>query len=121
MELINIGDMKEMEYAKVIKKVPIITDQVIASVYFIGPDRTLPRHTHTDIDEIHYVVDGNGRITIDDTSSNIGKGMMILVPKGSSHFFSASKNGMTLISLCPIIQNRNVKNELNKTSPGEGE
>ncbi|MDP6157118.1 MAG: cupin domain-containing protein [Candidatus Thermoplasmatota archaeon] len=121
MELINIGDMKETELAKVIKKVPIITDQLIASVYFISPDRTLPRHTHTDIDEIHYIVDGNGRITIDGTSRNISKGLLILVPKGSSHFFSASKNGMTLISLCPIIRNRKMKTGYNKTSRKEGE
>ncbi len=121
MELINIDDMKEIEQAKVIKKVPIITDQVIASVYFIGPDRTLPRHIHTDIDEIHYIVDGNGLITIDESSKNISKGMLILVPKGNSHFLSASKNGMTLLSFCPIIPNGKMGVELNNNNLKEGE
>jgi len=107
MELINIEEMKEVELARVIKKVPIITDQVMATVFFIGPDKTLPRHTHEDIDEIHYIMDGKGEITIDNTTRPISKGMLILVPKGSSHFFSALHEGMALISFRPIIEHRN--------------
>ena len=117
MELINIEEIKEIELAKVIKKVPIITDQVMATVFFIGSGKTLPRHTHEDIDEIHYIMDGNGEITVGDKTRSICTGMLILVPKGDSHFFSASKDGMALISFCPIIQHRN----LNKTIVEEGE
>ena len=99
MEYVNINDISDFQESKVIKKIPIISDQLLSTLYFIDSDSNLPKHEHAAYDEIQYIVSGGGTITVDGESQPISAGMLILVPRASSHNFSTSKDRLTILSI----------------------
>jgi mannose-6-phosphate isomerase-like protein (cupin superfamily) len=57
------------------------------------PDRQSP---HTE-DEIYYVVEGRGRITVGDESHPVGPGSVIYVATAESHYFHEISERLTLL------------------------
>ena len=104
MESINIYDMRKIQDSKVIKEIPILTDQLMATILFIDSNTTIPAHIHTDSDEMHYVIKGNGKITIGSKSKMIDEGMLVLAPKAKPHYFSTSKEQLMVLSISHIIE-----------------
>jgi mannose-6-phosphate isomerase-like protein (cupin superfamily) len=99
MEIKKIDNDAGFQDSKAVKRVPIITDQLVATVLIIDSDSNIPPHTHKMVDEMYYVIKGDGRITIDTNSSAITRGMLILVPRGESHSFSTSDQQMIVLSI----------------------
>jgi mannose-6-phosphate isomerase-like protein (cupin superfamily) len=87
----DIFDLKDSHAFKVVKKVPILTEQLMATVLLIPPNTKIPAHMHSEADEIHYIVSGSGKISIGTQNRIIKEGMLILVPKTKSHYFSTEK------------------------------
>ncbi|UCF07258.1 MAG: cupin domain-containing protein [Thermoplasmata archaeon] len=102
MEMIDIKDIEKGSDSKPVKKVPILTDQLMATILTIGPNTKIPAHIHPDSDEIHYIVKGTGKITVGNKSITIKEGMLILVPKTESHYFSTSNEQMIVLSNSPV-------------------
>ena len=48
-------------------------------------DRTLDFHTHTDSDEVFFIVDGKMKIEFKDNTVELNTGEMCVVPKGVEH------------------------------------
>jgi mannose-6-phosphate isomerase-like protein (cupin superfamily) len=90
MELTDINNNKTLKGLKLKKNVHIITDQLMATSLLIDSNTTLPAHVHDSNDEIIYIVEGKGEITIDNESSSVHEGMLIFVPKTKSHFITTS-------------------------------
>ena len=99
MELVNLNEHQAFQKSKVIKKIPIISNQLMSTILFIGPKTITPVHKHTGYDEIHYIIRGTGKIIIESESNSITEGMMILVPKSKPHNFSTSENQLTVLSV----------------------
>jgi len=112
MELISIPDMMEFDPSKVVKRVPIMTDQVIAMVLYIGPNNKMLPHSHEDVDELHYVINGCGEINIDDETEPMYEGKLVLVPKGKTHRFSAGDEGLVMLSVSPVALPNSIKNQM---------
>jgi quercetin dioxygenase-like cupin family protein len=53
----------------------------------VPPGVGIPRHVHDCWDEVIYVLDGNGMVTLDDEKVPLQKGATIFVPKGVWHGF----------------------------------
>ncbi len=102
MDLTSIKDMTEIDPSKVIKSVPIMTDQLMAAVLFVGPNKDMPPHSHEDADELHYVIKGCGELNMDDETGKICQGNLFLVPKGKTHHFRASDEGLVVLCVCPV-------------------
>lgn len=105
MELLNINDIEEFRKLRVIKKIPIMTDQLIASILFIDYKTNIPAHSHKEMDEIQYVVKGSGKIVVGNRSRSIKEGMLILVSRAETHCFSTSKDRMIVLSI-GLLNNR---------------
>ena len=99
MELINISAIKDFKHSKVIKKVPIMTEQLMSTVLFIAPNTKSPAHSHAQIDEIQFIIKGSGKITVGKKSKSVKEGTLILVAKTEKHFFSTSKGRMIVLSV----------------------
>jgi mannose-6-phosphate isomerase-like protein (cupin superfamily) len=106
---VDIFDLKEPQGFKVVKKVPILTDQLMATVLMIPPNTKIPAHIHSDSDEIHYIVSGSGKISIGTQNRAIKEGMLILVPKTKLHYFSTEKKPMVVLSNSPVCEPVNVQ------------
>lgn len=112
MELISIQDMMEFDPSKVIKRVPIMTDQVMAMVLYIGPNNKMLPHSHEDVDELHYVINGRGEINVDDETEPMYEGNLVLVPNGKPHQISASNEGLVILSISPVTLPNSIKNQM---------
>ncbi|UCE36154.1 MAG: cupin domain-containing protein [Thermoplasmata archaeon] len=110
-ESVEIFDLNESQGFKVVKKVPILTDQLMATVLMIPPNTKIPAHMHSESDEIHYIVSGSGKISIGKENRAIKEGMLILVPKAKSHYFTTEKKPMVVLSNSPVCEPVNVLNK----------
>ena len=98
MEFINVKNSLAHQNSKVIKKVPILTDQLMSTLLYIDSDTETPAHSHTNFDEIHYIIQGNGEITIGEEHRSISAGMLILVPKTKPHYYSTVKDKLLVLT-----------------------
>ena len=115
MELVNVNDIKDFQKSKAIKKIPIISDQLLSTLLFIDSNTNLPSHKHVKFDEIQYIISGAGNITMNGKSTAITEGMLILVPKTISHNFSTSIDQMIVLSV-GILSDNNHLDENGKNS-----
>lgn len=106
MELVDLYELQDFQKSKVIKKIPIISNQLMSTIIFIGSETTTLKHKHIMYDELHYIIQGSGKIEIDGESESISEGMMVLVPKSKQHSFSTSKEQMSVLSINLVPNNK---------------
>ena len=104
MEIIQIDSIKDFKDSKIVKRVPILTEQLMATILLIPPNSDAPAHAHSESDEIHYIIKGKGKITVGESTEKINEGMLILVPKTESHHFSTSKANLIVLSQSPVCE-----------------
>ena len=63
-----------------------------------APGQTTPDHKHSDIDEVFYVISGEGTITIDNEKMLLKENDIIFSPNGETHGFNntSSSNWVVL-------------------------
>jgi quercetin dioxygenase-like cupin family protein len=61
---------------------------------------TVP-HTHRDLDEFFYVVEGRFRFTCNENEMEASAGSFLMVPRRSPHVFSALTDGKVLVLWSP--------------------
>jgi mannose-6-phosphate isomerase-like protein (cupin superfamily) len=109
MESVNIEEISNFKSSKAVKTIPIISKQLMSTVFFIDAKTTTPTHKHQWFDEIYYIIEGKGKITVDSESKIIKKGMLILVPKTKQHNFSTDGERLTVLSI-NIVSDGNKNN-----------
>jgi quercetin dioxygenase-like cupin family protein len=84
------------------KKIHLMTDQLIATSLFINMNSTLPAHVHEDNDEIIYIVEGSGEVTIENETMQVHKGMLITIPRNKLHHITAREEMLVVLSFTKI-------------------
>lgn len=51
----------------------------------IHPGETVPKHTHTDEDQVYYVATGAGFVILDEVRTEVSAGSSVLIPMGTAH------------------------------------
>ena len=51
----------------------------------IHPGETVPRHTHSDEDQVYYVASGTGYVILDGERTDVTAGSCVLIPLGTEH------------------------------------
>ena len=51
----------------------------------IHPGQTVPKHTHTDEDQVYYVATGTGFVVLDSVRTDVTAGTSVLIPMGTAH------------------------------------
>lgn len=64
MEKININDILDFAAEKSARKAIFKEGQLDTGLLLYAPGQTTPDHKHSDIDEVFYVISGEGTITI---------------------------------------------------------
>ncbi len=101
MEIAHIADIEQIGGARTSKTVPIMTEEVMATVLTMGPGETLAFGDHKQ-DGVLHVVNGTGHISVGGKVGRVGKGSLILVPKGKTYFLCTSEDPMTVLSVRPV-------------------
>jgi quercetin dioxygenase-like cupin family protein len=70
----------------------------------VGPHRLIPPHTHSDVDEYSYVIEGEIGARIGDRVVSAGPGTYVLKPRGIMHTFwnATDKPARILEILSPV-------------------
>lgn len=59
------------------------------------------RHYHVETEELYYILDGTGEMTIDDETREVATGDCVLIPRGSVHTLrNTGANAMRLLLVC---------------------
>lgn len=117
MEIIDIESEEKINESKTIKKVPILSDQMMATLLLIPPNTEVPAHSHLESDEIHYVISGSGKITIGGHSEKVRKGMLILVQRAEFHYFTTQKEPLVVLTNSPVCEPNMSQFKTDSTQP----
>ena len=88
MKKINIGDILEFTVEKSARKAIFKEGQLDTGLLLYAPGQTTPDHKHADIDEVFYVIPGEGTIIIDKEEIILKEKDIIFSPKGETHGFN---------------------------------
>lgn len=88
MKKINIGDILDFATEKSARKAIFKEGQLDIGLLLYAPGQTTPDHKHSDIDEVFYVISGEGTITINNEEMLLKEKDIIFSPNGETHGFN---------------------------------
>jgi mannose-6-phosphate isomerase-like protein (cupin superfamily) len=88
MEKININDILDFAAEKSARKAIFKEGQLDTGLLLYAPGQTTPDHKHSDIDEVFYVISGEGTITINNEEVLVKEKDIIFSPNGETHGFN---------------------------------
>ncbi|WP_312441208.1 cupin domain-containing protein [Lacrimispora sp.] len=88
MKKINIGDILDFAAEKSARKAIFKEGQLDTGLLLYAPGQTTPDHKHSDIDEVFYVISGEGTITINNEEILLKEKDIIFSPNGETHGFN---------------------------------
>jgi mannose-6-phosphate isomerase-like protein (cupin superfamily) len=88
MEKININDILDFAAEKSARKAIFKEGQLDTGLLLYTPGQITPDHKHSDIDEVFYVISGEGTITINNEEVLVKERDIIFSPNGETHGFN---------------------------------
>ena len=88
MNKINIDDILEFATEKSARKAIFKEGKLDTGLLLYAPGQTTPDHKHSDIDEVFYVISGEGTITINKEEFLLKENDIIFSPNGETHGFN---------------------------------
>jgi len=88
MKKININDIMDFAAEKSARKAIFKEGQLDTGLLLYAPGQTTPDHKHSDIDEVFYVISGEGTITINNEEVLVKEKDIIFSPNGETHGFN---------------------------------
>jgi quercetin dioxygenase-like cupin family protein len=85
MEHLRIEDIKEFSTEKRIRKKLLGSEKIVAEFVCYEPGQGTPEHVHPKQDEIFYVVEGRGIMTVDGVEIPMEPTSLILVKAREKH------------------------------------
>ncbi len=100
MNKINIDDILDFATEKSARKAIFKEDRVDTGLLLYAPGQTTPDHKHSDIDEVFYVISGEGTITINSEEMLLKQKDIIFSPNGETHGFkNTSSNNWVVLQI----------------------
>ena len=100
MKKLNIGDILEFATEKSARKAIFKEGQLDTGLLLYAPGQTTPDHKHSDIDEVFYVISGEGTITINKEEVLVKENDIIFSPNGETHgFYNTSSNNWVVLQI----------------------
>ena len=67
----------------------------------LPPGKTVPRHHHEVLEEIYYILQGSGEMTVGDETESVSSGDAIFIPKNQVHSLTnTGDEDMKLLLVC---------------------
>jgi len=85
VESLSIPDVVEFNIEKRVRKALIKAPNLVCEMVCYEPGQGTAMHQHPRQDELYYVIEGKGTITIEDESIVAGAGSLVIVPAQKRH------------------------------------
>ncbi|WP_313561602.1 cupin domain-containing protein [Ruminiclostridium cellobioparum] len=100
MNKINIDDILDFATEKSARKAIFKEGRLDTGLLLYAPGQTTPDHKHSDIDEVFYVISGEGTITINNEEMLLKEKDIIFSPNGETHGFkNTSSNNWAVLQI----------------------
>lgn len=90
MDSLSVPEAIEFNAEKRVRKAMFMVPHLICELVCYEPGQGTPVHHHPRQDEIFYVVEGDGTITVEGESCVAGPGTLLVVPANKRHGMAAS-------------------------------
>lgn len=109
MKKAHIEDILEFSAMKSARKEIFKEGQLDTGLLLYAPGQTTPDHKHSDIDEVFYVVSGEGTITINNEIIPVKEKDIIFSPHGETHGFqNTTSSNWIVLQIKITIPNTNL-------------
>ncbi|SFL34716.1 cupin domain-containing protein [Pelosinus propionicus] len=101
MEKINVNSLLDFSNEKSVRKALTHEGSKLdTGLLLYAPGQNTPEHTHKDMDEVFYVVEGEGILTINGKEFILKEKDIILSPRGEGHgFFNTSTGNLVVLQV----------------------
>ncbi|WP_378956136.1 cupin domain-containing protein [Pelosinus sp. sgz500959] len=101
MEKINVNSLLDFSNEKSVRKALTHEGSKLdTGLLLYIPGQSTPEHRHKDMDEIFYVVEGEGILTINGEEFALQEKDIILSPRGEGHgFFNSSSGNLVILQV----------------------
>lgn len=93
----SLNDWIEFSEKRRIKKSVVVSPHMKCDLLCYEPGQGTPAHHHVGEDEVFYVVEGKGWVTVDDHTREVSAGHVIFSPDGSVHSMGADDDSRLVI------------------------
>lgn len=104
MEKISIENILEFATERSMRKPVFKEGQLDVGILLYAPGQTTPEHKHSDIDEVFYVISGEGIITINNKEIPLKEKDIILSPNGETHGFNNTSSSNLVVLQIKIVK-----------------
>lgn len=101
MDHLNIDDVMEFSGEKRIRKKLRGSENIITELLCYEPGQSTPMHHHPQQDEIFYVVEGTGTITVGEEQGRVVANSLYFVPAQTPHGLTADSRLVLLFFKAP--------------------
>lgn len=101
MKKINADFLLDFSLEKSVRKALSHEDSKLdVGLLLYTPGQSTPEHTHKDMDEVFYVVEGEGTLTINGEEFALKEKDIILSPRGEGHgFFNTGSGNLAVLQV----------------------
>ncbi|QIB68694.1 cupin domain-containing protein [Aminipila butyrica] len=107
MKKINIGDIINFTAESSTRKAIFKEGLLDTGLLLYAPGQSTPDHKHSDIDEVFYVISGEGTITINKEEVHVKEKDIVFSPNGETHgFYNTSASNWVVLQIKIDISKR---------------
>lgn len=101
MKKINVDSLLDFSPEKTVRKaLGHEGSKLDVGLLLYVPGQNTPEHTHQDMDEVFYIVEGEGLLTINGQEFVLKEKDIILSPRGEGHgFFNTSSGNLVVLQI----------------------
>lgn len=101
MKKINVNSLLDFSNERSVRKALTHENSKLdTGLLLYAPGQSTPEHTHKDMDEVFYVVEGEGIMTINGEEFALNEKDIILSPRGEGHgFFNKSAGNLVVLQV----------------------
>ena len=101
MKKFNVNSLLDFSVEKSVRKALAHEGSKLdTGLLLYAPGQSTPEHTHKDMDEVFYVVQGEGTLTINGAEFALREKDIILSPRGEGHgFFNNSSENLVVLQV----------------------
>ncbi|MDF2511361.1 MAG: cupin protein [Herbinix sp.] len=107
MNKISIDDILDFAVEKSARKAIFKEGRLDTGLLLYAPGQTTPDHKHSDIDEVFYVISGEGTITINNEEMLVKEKDIIFSPNGETHGFNNTSSTNWVVLQIKIDTSKN--------------
>ncbi len=101
-DTIRIEDLEEYKDALIVKKIPMLTRNMMVKFLFLNKRGGGISFGHRDYDEVHYIYKGKAKLDTGKEEIPVEAGMMVTIAREKTYRYTVTGDRLAIIAFSPI-------------------